>query len=151
MLDTTPNDRAKHKDLSQGLASFYSNLSLSVLPQLKVLYSEDIVFIDPVGIHKGLSSLTHYFQRLLVNCSQCRSLISSLFIDSDGGYIQWSMTFAHPRLNNGNELEINGISVLKIKDNKITYQRDFYDMGAMIYEHLPVIGTIIKFLRKRMA
>ncbi len=150
MVNAPSSIATQNDGLADNLLSFYSCLSLDGLSKLKNIYSEDVVFIDPIGSHRGLVSLTHYFERLLTNCSQCRCKITSQHFDDSYGSIEWSMSFAHPRLNKGREVEIRGISVMDILDNKIIYQRDFYDMGAMIYEHLPLIGGIIKYLRKRM-
>jgi hypothetical protein len=61
------------------------------------------------------------------------------------------MTFASPRLNGGRDVEVDGSSVLAICEDRITYQRDYYDLGAMVYEQLPVLGAVIRHIRGRMA
>jgi hypothetical protein len=61
------------------------------------------------------------------------------------------MTFASPRLNGSREIAVEGSSLLRISDDRICYQRDYYDMGAMIYEQLPLIGPIIRFIRRRLS
>ena len=62
----------------------------------------------------------------------------------------WTLVFVHPRLNYGQRVEVEGTSLFKIADSKITYQRDYYDMGAMLYENLPLIGPFIKLIRRRL-
>lgn len=151
MLNAAPNDTVKHQDLAETLSLFYSDLSINGLTTLGELYSKEVVFIDPVGTHVGLASLIQYFTQLLTNCSECRCVIKSQLFGTNSGSIEWSMSFVHPRINKGEVVQVNGMSLLKIQDNKIIYQRDFYDLAAMIYEHLPIIGAIIKQIRKRMA
>ena len=34
--------------------------------------------------------------------------------------------------------------------DKVYYQQDQYDLGAMIYEHIPVIGPVVRFLKRRL-
>jgi hypothetical protein len=45
---------------------------------------------------------------------------------------------------------VRGVSHLKISD-KIDYHEDFYDMGAMLYEQLPLLGSVTRWLRLRLA
>lgn len=34
--------------------------------------------------------------------------------------------------------------------DRIFYHEDFYDLGAMIYQHVPVLGRIIRFINQRI-
>lgn len=35
-------------------------------------------------------------------------------------------------------------------DSRITHHEDFYDMGAMIYQHVPVLGWAVKKINSRL-
>jgi hypothetical protein len=60
------------------------------------------------------------------------------------------MTYAHPRLQRGQELTLEGISQLRFADRRIIYQRDYYDLGAMLYEHLPLVGQVVRGIKRRL-
>jgi hypothetical protein len=45
---------------------------------------------------------------------------------------------------------VAGCTHLKWHDT-VFYHRDFFDAGAMLYEQLPVFGSIIAWLKRRMA
>ncbi len=137
--------------LLEQVSSFYENFDIQSILKLSEIYSEDVEFLDPIASHKGLVQLRHYFERLLKGCTSCRFDIKEAQIGKEQGWIRWRMLFSHPRLNGGKIIEIDGMSILKISNNKIHYQRDFYDLGAMIYEQLPLIGGIVSRIRKRMA
>ena len=36
--------------------------------------------------------------------------------------------------------QLPGCSVVDMRDDRIVRQRDYYDAGEMIYEHLPILG-----------
>ena len=137
--------------LALKLSAFYQQLNASKLTQLSSIYSQDITFIDPVARHTGLNQLTAYFERLLKNCTACCFEIVDKSFHKTGGWMSWTMVFEHPRLNKGRQVEVEGTSLFKIANNKITYQRDYYDMGAMLYENVPLLGSIIKRIRRRLA
>lgn len=41
------------------------------------------------------------------------------------------------------------ITQIRFSD-RIFYHEDFYDVGAMIYQHVPVLGRIIRFINQRI-
>ena len=59
------------------------------------------------------------------------------------------MRFAHPKLNGHKEITVTGVSEIKF-DERITYHRDYFDVGSMFYEQVPILKTIIQALKKRL-
>ena len=66
-------------------------------------------------------------------------------------FVTWTMRFAHAQLRGGKPILVDGVSQLDIAGDKIVRQRDYYDMGAMIYENVPLLGFVVAGLRRRMA
>lgn len=131
--------------------SFYQTLSPKELGALDTIYSDDVVFIDPVTSHSGLDAVKQYFAKLLANCRGCAFDIHAATLNGASGYVRWTMTFEHPRLRRGRPISVDGFSLLNFEAGKISEQRDYYDMGAMIYEHVPLLGGIVSGLRRRLA
>ena len=135
----------------QQFLTLYTNLNQYSARQLAEVYSDDIEFVDPVTTHHGLQAVTAYFERLLVNCHSCVFDIRSATLQGSTGHISWTMRFQHRRLKNGKPIMVDGFSLLKFKEDKVSMQHDYYDMGAMIYEHVPMVGPIVSALRRRLA
>ncbi len=138
-------------DIMQRFESFYRHLSEQSLADINQVYSRDVTFIDPVTQHHGIPELKTYFEGLLDKCKSCSFEVSSSERVGDAGYVHWSMTFKHPHLNSGEEITVEGFSLLKLAEDRIVHQRDYYDMGAMVYEHIPLLGCLITWLRRRLA
>ena len=118
-------------------------------PKLQALYSDDITFIDPVHSISGIQQLAAYLQG---NCQQlisCRFEVESINQLPGEAYIHWRMSYQHPKLIGGRISTIDGISHIKF-DDKVHYHRDYFDMGAMIYQKLPLIGPVIRYIKNRM-
>ena len=60
------------------------------------------------------------------------------------------MSFTHPKLAGGKAIIVDGATDLRF-DEKITYHRDYIDMGQMLYEHIPVLGSAIRYIKKQAA
>jgi len=137
--------------LQERFNDFYTSLDTEALTALPALYHGQVTFADPVAVHQGLTALDAYFRKLLAGCSRCDFRIREQRFDAARGFVNWTMTFASPRLNGGRTIDLDGSSVVSIRDDRIDFQRDYYDMGAMVYEQLPVLGPIVRHIRGRMA
>ncbi|TQI79664.1 SnoaL-like protein [Serratia fonticola] len=131
-------------------SQLYASLDNAALSALPEVYHRDIRFIDPVGEHQGLISLQDYFRQLLTNLDYCRFTLTTPQQDEQQAVVCWQMTYAHPRLQRGQELTLEGISQLRFADRRIIYQRDYYDLGAMLYEHLPLVGQVVRGIKRRL-
>ncbi|MDH5353706.1 MAG: nuclear transport factor 2 family protein [Gammaproteobacteria bacterium] len=131
------------------LKSYCSTLHEADLSELHTIYSGSIVFKDPVHSIQGLVELEDYFQTLCADLSDCRFEYLDELVSENSAYIKWIMHFRHPKLGN-RLISVRGVSYLKFSE-WIEYQEDFYDMGAMLYEQLPVLGNVTRWLRHRLA
>jgi hypothetical protein len=138
-----------NKPLIERFKSYFKNLHESDLSQLRDLYAEQILFKDPVHEIRGLVELEDYFTSMCADLSDCRFEYLDEMVSDQSAYVKWMMHFKHPRLGN-RLISVRGVSHLKIGD-KIEYHEDFYDMGAMLYEQLPLIGNVTRWLRLRLA
>ena len=123
----------------------YESLDKHNLDQLGLVYSDDINFVDALHNLHGLDQLNDYYANLLY----CRFSIEQVIEDQGQASVIWTMEYAHPKINKANAIVVNGCSYLKY-DEKIYYHRDFLDMGQMLYEHLPLLGAVIRTVKKRV-
>jgi len=129
----------------------YQQLTASRLDLLAEIYTEDIVFIDPAHEIRGLQQLTTYFAGLYANIKEIRFDFHEPMMVGRQGYVQWSMQFRHPRLNGGRAVTVPGTSFLRFADSGwVEYHRDYFDLGALLYEHVPLLGGVVNALKRRM-
>ena len=135
--------------LIERFKAYFKALHESDLSLLRTIYADNIVFKDPVHEIKGLVELEDYFTSMCADLSDCRFEYLDELVTDDVAYVKWVMHFKHPKLGN-RLISVRGVSHLKLGD-KIEFHEDFYDMGAMLYEQLPVLGNVTRWLRLRLA
>lgn len=129
----------------------YSQLNSSNLESLKQIYHPDVVFIDPAHQVKGIDELLTYFTDLFSNINTCTFDIAETCKSDSQAFLTWTMTFSHPKMNHGRDVKVYGTSHVKFTDEKVIYHRDYFDLGQMIYEQLPVLGSVIRLVKKRVS
>ncbi|BDX07260.1 nuclear transport factor 2 family protein [Planctobacterium marinum] len=131
-------------------AQFYKALHKDNLHMLQDIYHQDIRFVDPVGQHEGLSVVESYFRHLLETTISCEFDIKHVVAHDSYAIARWEMILRHPKLSGGKVIKLDGTSELIIKNDKIIQQTDFYDMGAMFYEHIPILSTLVRFVKNKI-
>ncbi len=121
------------------------------LGRLAEIYADDVRFVDPAHTIDGLEQLTRYFENLYRNIDPpVFRFLNDLRLEAEG-YVQWEMDFSHPRLSGGKVITVSGSSYIRFNDEgKVFFHRDYFDLGAMLYERLPLIGRIIGFIKGRL-
>ena len=150
IMDTQPTDTRLNPifDIAQFKQMYqtFDNNTVSKLPQL---YSPSIKFKDPIHEIEGLEQLSRYFANFCKPETYCQFEFINEIVTPDQAFFQWKMHYSHPKLSAGKKLMIDGGTMIKFGSH-IAYHEDFYDMGAMIYQHLPVLGWALKKINNHM-
>lgn len=140
----------KHTQLEtvEKFKTYFTQLKLNNSAALNEIYAEDIIFTDPIHKIKGIENLKSYFKNLDDNLIEGSFHFSDESSHDNTVYLQWEMNLTLKRPKK--KIQASGISVLTI-EQKITKQRDYFDAGELFYENIPVLGGIIRFLKKKIA
>lgn len=128
------------------LKQFYNTFDSQSLDELGDVYADDVVFTDPVHVISGIGRLKSYFQGMCGNLTECRFEFTDEVIKDGKACLKWNMYYRHPKIRGNAPLQITGVSLIGYSQ-KIDTHQDFYDMGSMLYEHLPIIGMVIRKLK----
>lgn len=129
----------------------YQTLATDNLDLLSIIYHENVVFTDPMHQVQGFDNLKQYFKNLYQNLTSCNFVINHVILSADEAAIYWTMSYQHPKLNYGQRVTVDGHSHIKGAEDKVIYHRDYLDLGAMLYEQLPVFGKLTRWIKAKAA
>ena len=127
----------------------YESFGQHSLEKLDQIYAENVVFIDPLHHIHGKRQLKAYLRNLCQNLSECRFEFAEEIVSDNRVCFKWQMHYRHLSIKNNQELVLPGMSLISFSD-KIDSHEDYYDMGAMVYEHIPLVGSAINLIKSRM-
>ena len=139
------------------LATFcytFNKLDNTCTEKLYSIYSSDIVFIDPLHRVEGIEALKRDFDALYANVIDCRFRFHHGLRDGDRGFVCWTMALRHRRLCKGRRIDVEGCSVLRFASpdgGKVVHHQDHFDAGALLYERLPLLGAVIRSIKRYAA
>lgn len=150
-MDTQPvSAPAKPIFSIEQFKQLYQSFSSETLAQLPSLYNSAIVFKDPVHQLNGISALTDYFAGFCQPETEYKFEFTNQIISPEQAFFQWQMHYSHSSLAQGKPLTLAGGTLIKFNSH-IIYHEDFYDMGAMVYQHIPILGWAVKKINMRIA
>jgi len=138
-------------DLADALKRAYCSLATGNTAELAPLYSEDIYFEDPSHGIQGKAALIERFQHLYSKVDSCNFKFHQTLDTGGEIFLAWTMILRQRGPKSGEVTRVEGASFLKVRNNRIYYHRDYFDLGAFVYENVPMLGSIIKRIKQRLA
>lgn len=127
----------------------FNSLLAGNIDDIHQVYSDDVRFQDPFSEVEGIEALTKYFSGAYANVMSCQFDFGAPVINGRDVCIPWIMRLRHKRIRNGHQISVDGISQLTIHGGKVTSHRDYFDVGQLLYENLPVLGRAIRWIRSQ--
>ena len=128
--------------------SVYSNLNAANINLVEKIYDDNITFIDPFHEIRGLENLSDYFSALYKNVESCQFEFGEVYLKNSSAVIIWNMSLKHRSLSK-DVVEVAGSTQIRF-DDKIYFHRDYFDGGKMLYENIPVVGSVINYIKKQV-
>lgn len=135
--------------LVEQFKTFYADLANTDLGKLQSLYGADVVFKDPIHEIRGIVALEDYMAKMYENLDKVNFEYLDQLESENAAYIKWIMHFQHPKFGS-RRVSVRGITQIQFSQ-RIFFQEDVYDMGAMIYENVPLLGGATRWLKQRLA
>lgn len=138
---------------SMGAKIFFNSLAKDAIHLVDEFYDENAVFVDPMVELNGRGRIKTYYANLYGHVQSILWDFPTEIQSADQTALAWVMTLRARNFNRNQPLQLNGVSVIRFggPEGKAIYHRDYFDMGAFVYEGLPVLGGVIRFVKGKMA
>lgn len=134
------------------LIEYWETLSPDSLPRLSRHYAEQAYFRDPFNEVRGLPAIEAIFTAMFARLEDPRFRITDSVQAGDAAFLVWDFTFRIRALRPRLERRIHGSTHLRFgPDGRVVHHRDYWDAAGEFYEHLPLVGTVLRGLRRRLA
>ena len=134
------------------LKDFYENLNPEDIERFKEYYRLDARFRDPFNDVKGIDEIQRIFKHMFTQVHQPRFKITRSIIGEGEVILFWDFEFNLKILWWKRHQCIQGVSYLTFDQNGlIEMHRDYWDAAEELYSHLPIIGSLMRGLRRLMS
>ena len=138
------------RQATHNLAVFFETLSPQSVAQLHTVYDEQATFKDPFNQVQGLPEIERIFRHMYVALDQPHFVVTGQVVDGAQAFLTWEFRFRFKRFDTTTLQAVRGAShVVFNEQGLVTLHRDYWDAAEELYEKLPVLGGVMRWLKKR--
>lgn len=129
---------------------FFEHLQPSDLERLVSVYTEDARFRDPFNRVQGLPAIRRIFEHMFATLEQPRFVILDVVVQDAQCFLTWNFRFGMKRLGRGEQCIHGGSHLRFAHDGRVLQHRDYWDAAEELYEKLPLVGRLMRWLKRRL-
>ena len=134
---------------AQRIAEAFEHLKPADLEHLDTLYAPGARFKDPFNDVQGVPAIRAVFDHMFASLEEPRFEILDAIVEGDRCFLTWDFVFRMKRFRRDVQ-RIHGGSFLRLApDGRIAEHRDYWDAAEELYEKLPVVGGLMRWLKRR--
>lgn len=132
------------------LIRWFESLTPQSAQEVARYYTADACFKDPFNDVRGTDAIRRVFVHMFEQVDEPKFRVTGRWLSGEGAVLLWDFTF---RMKRGSPAlqTLRGATHLRFAaDGRVDWHRDYWDAAEELYEKLPLIGTLMRFLRRRM-
>lgn len=137
----------------QRVVHFFEHLQPSDVAQIAQLYTADAQFKDPFNEVQGVAAIECIFTHMFEALDAPRFVITQQVHNGEQCFVTWDFFFSVPRIDKGATQIIRGATHFVLREEtgvwRVAVHRDYWDAAEELYEKLPVVGGLMRWLKKR--
>ena len=134
------------------LVAFWEHLTPRGVAGLESVYAHDAYFRDPFNEVRGVAELKRVFGHMFETLEAPAFTIREAIIEDASAVLIWDFDFRVKRWKPGLTRRIHGASHVRFApDGRVSYHRDYWDAAGELYGELPIVGSLMRWLARRLS
>ena len=134
----------------QRLVQFFEQLKPQDLPRLPEIYAPEASFKDPFNEVQGLPAIERIFAHMFEALDQPHFVVTERIVQGQQCFLVWDFRFRFKRFDTTTWQTVRGGTHLAFDaQGLVTLHRDYWDAAEELYEKLPVVGGLMRWLKRR--
>ena len=132
------------------LVVFFENISPDSVGTIDSLYDPTARFVDPFNDVQGVADIRRIFAHMFVALEAPRFVVTRSLVQGNQCFLTWDFHFRFKSFQKDKPQTIHGGSHLIFSEQGlVTLHRDYWDAAQELYEKLPLVGSLMRWLKKR--
>ncbi|MBS3995861.1 MAG: nuclear transport factor 2 family protein [Hydrogenophaga sp.] len=132
------------------IAAYFETLTPQSVDQIGDFYTPQARFKDPFNEVQGIPAITRIFQHMFVALHEPHFVVTQQIVDGPQAFLVWEFRFRFKRFDTVTQQVVRGGSHLTLSpDGRIREHRDYWDAAEELYEKLPGLGVLMRWLKQR--
>jgi steroid Delta-isomerase len=148
--NSPPESVSEQRQAVARVAAFFEGLKPADVARMGEFYTQDAYFKDPFNEVHGIPEVQRIFRHMYEVLDGPRFVIHEQIIDGAQCFLTWDFEFRFKRFDKTTLQTVRGGSHLKLNSlGLVTFHRDYWDAAEELYEKLPVVGGLMRWLKRQ--
>ena len=131
------------------LVHFFETIDRHTLgEQLGAIYAVDARFKDPFNEVRGLAAITTIFEHMFEQVDAPRFVVSTQVLQGSQAFITWDFRFRMKRFSKREQCIRGATHIVFDERGAVSVHRDYWDAAEELYEKLPLLGALMRWLKR---
>ena len=140
--------KVSRSDSLASIVDWFERLSPETLASIDAVYASDAHFKDPFNDVVGVAHIRAIYAHMFDNLTDPAFEITQTIEQGLQAFVAWRFTFQW----RGKAFDIPGCTQMTLNEQgRVVDHVDYWDVAQGLYEHLPLLGVVLRKLRGRMA
>ena len=141
---------ARHADARVArVVELFESITPADVPRLGEFYAAEARFKDPFNEVQGVAAIERVFAHMFAALETPRFVVRDIVVEGDQCFLTWDFLFRFRRFSRRQQV-VHGSSHLRFDtQGRVLLHRDYWDAAEELYEKLPGIGALMRFLKRR--
>lgn len=150
MANSIGNESPAHSPELARLVAFFETIDAAACARIDSIYAEDACFKDPFNEVQGTAAIRRIFEHMFVQVADPRFCVTCAVQSGCEAFLAWDFRFRMRRFDRLTGQIIRGASHVRFAaDGRVAQHRDYWDAAEELYEKLPVVGTLMRWLKRQ--
>ncbi len=131
------------------IVTLFETLVPADTARLHEVYAADVRFKDPFNDVQGIAAVRQVFSHMFVALDEPRFVVRDIIVQGDACFLTWDFMFRFKRFSRELQTIRGGSHLVLDAQDRITLHRDYWDAAEELYEKLPVVGALMRWLKQR--
>ena len=151
--DSSPSDKATHAAVQAAvgrIVALFNQLGPADVARMGEFYRADARFKDPFNEVQGVPAIQAVFRHMYTALDEPRFVVKDVVVQGRQCFLSWDFLFHMKRFDRRLQTVRGATHLVFDASGLISQHRDYWDAAEELYEKLPALGALMRWLKQRV-
>jgi steroid Delta-isomerase len=147
--EATEATEATVQAAAERIVALFNQLGPADVERLGAFYRADARFKDPFNEVQGVPAIQAVFRHMYTALDEPRFVVRDVIVQGRQCFLSWDFLFHMKRFDRSLQTVRGATHLVFDAQGLISLHRDYWDAAEELYEKLPVVGALMRWLKRR--
>jgi ketosteroid isomerase-like protein len=133
------------------IVALFEHLTVVDIARLPEFYAPQVRFKDPFNDVQGIAPVQRIFAHMFNTLEDPRFFVRDVIHEGNACFLSWDFVFRFKHAAHTLQTVRGASHLVFAPSGLVSTHRDYWDAAEELYEKLPLLGALMRWLKRRLA